>query len=107
MALIWVDELFDLFALGLVGGDVGPARHGNLDERALLGVEESGVEQFTEGPEALRDPLGVVEAIDAEEDGLDIQVPCDAAAACRAALLPSESQWAKSIEIGKASTSTA
>ena len=69
------DELLDLPPLVLVVLDALPGRRGDLHHHAPLRVQRAVVEQRLERPQALADPLGVVEAIDAEQHDLRLAEP--------------------------------
>ena len=73
-ALIAFDQRLDLVALVLVGSDIGAARHSDLNERAPLGGQQPLVKSSPNARKPLRDPLGVVEAVDAEEDRFDLEL---------------------------------
>jgi hypothetical protein len=62
----------DLIAQLDVGGDALPAGAGDLHERDVLDAEPLLREQLAVGLQPVSDALGVVEAIDAEEDALRV-----------------------------------
>lgn len=68
LAVDATDMAFDFVADGGVVGDGVTAWGGDLDEDAVVGVGLALFEEFLEGFEAAEDSLGVVEAVDGEED---------------------------------------
>ena len=62
------NDEFDLIADSLVLVDVLSARGRNLNENGLVGIKPLLVEEFGERVKSDADALGVVEAIDAEQD---------------------------------------
>src|SRR5262249_20161142 len=62
------DELLDLAAHAHVLAHARPRRRRDLDERDLAPPRRVELEEARERAEALEDSLGVVEAVDAEDD---------------------------------------
>ena len=66
------DGALDVVALVDVLVDSLAGRCGHLHQHVALGIEPAAVEQRTERAEAVADALGVVEAVDAEQDHLRV-----------------------------------